>query len=438
MILSAALALLFVGSASSDCEKGNPTFESFSAETAIDLSHLSESKDFCTFYRHWPDDTILGYYSGYSYQEKTVMYVDPVTACTTPSYPFELTGLSFILFDPPNAWDPRQYKWPVALDVVVYDVNVPPDSCSGPGTELCRVSVVCDSATYAYPEAATVAFPDPCCVEGPFYIGIEYTEPDTSMPYPSIMFDTESEPELCELFQHYCDEWFGWYAFWAVGNVPGYPFYWVHGATVSENCCVDLDEDGICADVDNCPEVANPDQTDVDGDGVGDACDNCPTVPNPNQLDTDGDGFADACDNCPADFNSSQTDADGDGLGDVCDECPFDPDNDWDNDGICGDVDNCPMVANPGQEDSDGDGVGDACETQSDCLGMRGNVNGIIGDEIDVSDLVYLVNYMFNGGPPPPVIEEADVNADGSLDIADLVYLASYMFGGGPSPASCP
>ncbi|MFN3202444.1 MAG: putative Ig domain-containing protein [Bradymonadia bacterium] len=34
----------------------------------------------------------------------------------------------------------------------------------------------------------------------------------------------------------------------------------------------DLDGDGICQDVDNCPGTPNPDQTDDNGDGFGDAC----------------------------------------------------------------------------------------------------------------------------------------------------------------------
>ncbi|MDH3891670.1 MAG: PKD domain-containing protein [candidate division Zixibacteria bacterium] len=53
----------------------------------------------------------------------------------------------------------------------------------------------------------------------------------------------------------------------------------------------------------------------------------------------------------------------------------------------------------------------------------------------DISDLVYMVDYMFNGGPPPEVPATADVDGSGGLiDIADLVYLVDFMFTGGPAP----
>jgi hypothetical protein len=72
------------------------------------------------------------------------------------------------------------------------------------------------------------------------------------------------------------------------------------------------------------------------------------------------------------------------------------------------------------------------------CLGeIRGNVDYDPGDNIDISDLVYLVDYMFTGGPPPPCFEEADMNCDGSIDISDLVWLVDYMFTGGPPPCRC-
>ena len=68
---------------------------------------------------------------------------------------------------------------------------------------------------------------------------------------------------------------------------------------------------------------------------------------------------------------------------------------------------------------------------------IRGNVDYDPGDAIDISDLVYLVDYMFSGGPPPVCVDEADMNADGAIDISDLVWLVDYMFTGGPAPLDC-
>jgi hypothetical protein len=90
-------------------------------------------------------------------------------------------------------------------------------------------------------------------------------------------------------------------------------------------------------------------------------------------------------------------------------------------------------------------GDGEICGPEScnaTCCLQRGDVNHS-GDPgpIDVSDLVYLVNYMFKEGPAPPCWPEADVNGLGdpdSADISDLVYLVNYMFKEGPEPPPCP
>jgi len=55
---------------------------------------------------------------------------------------------------------------------------------------------------------------------------------------------------------------------------------------------------------------------------------------------------------------------------------------------------------------------------------------------VDIADLVYLVSYMFQSGPPPVLEPLADCNGDGSTDISDLILLVNWMFQGGP-PLTC-
>lgn len=70
------------------------------------------------------------------------------------------------------------------------------------------------------------------------------------------------------------------------------------------------------------------------------------------------------------------------------------------------------------------------------CCQTRGDTNG--DESVDVTDLVHLATYMFQGGQPPDCMDEADINGDGQgPDISDLVYLISYMFSGGPVPPEC-
>jgi len=56
------------------------------------------------------------------------------------------------------------------------------------------------------------------------------------------------------------------------------------------------------------------------------------------------------------------------------------------------------------------------------------------GSDPNIADLVYLVDYMFNGGPEPPVLQAANVDGLNGINIADLVYIVDYMFNGGPAP----
>ena len=150
----------------------------------------------------------------------------------------------------------------------------------------------------------------------------------------------------------------------------------------------DDDGDGILNGVDNCVNVANPDQADSDGNGIGDVC-----------QDTDGDSILDIDDNCPQNANTDQADTDGNGVGDAC--------QDTDGDGVFDSVDNCINTPNANQADGNGDGVGDVCDTSYEAVDnivlevtsetCEGENNGMINVSVNETFVDYTVTVTGNG-----------------------------------------
>jgi hypothetical protein len=64
-----------------------------------------------------------------------------------------------------------------------------------------------------------------------------------------------------------------------------------------------------------------------------------------------------------------------------------------------------------------------------------GDVN--IDSIVDVSDAVYIINYVFIGGNQPIPMESGDVNCDETVDVSDAVWIINYVFVGGPAPCDC-
>jgi len=66
---------------------------------------------------------------------------------------------------------------------------------------------------------------------------------------------------------------------------------------------------------------------------------------------------------------------------------------------------------------------------------LTGDVNG--SNTITSADIIYLVGYVFKGGPQPqPCIAAGDVNCSGTVTSADIIYLVGYVFKGGAAPCN--
>jgi hypothetical protein len=75
--------------------------------------------------------------------------------------------------------------------------------------------------------------------------------------------------------------------------------------------------------------------------------------------------------------------------------------------------------------------AGDICDCQP------GDADG--NTILNISDAVYLITYIFGGGPPPTPYQVCNGDADCNciVNISDAVYMISYIFGGGPAPCTC-
>ncbi|MCJ7496857.1 MAG: dockerin type I domain-containing protein, partial [candidate division Zixibacteria bacterium] len=63
----------------------------------------------------------------------------------------------------------------------------------------------------------------------------------------------------------------------------------------------------------------------------------------------------------------------------------------------------------------------------------RGDVNK--DGKPTVTDVVYLINYLFKGGPKPVEFpDQGDVQNDNLVTVTDVVYMINFLFKGGPAP----
>ena len=64
---------------------------------------------------------------------------------------------------------------------------------------------------------------------------------------------------------------------------------------------------------------------------------------------------------------------------------------------------------------------------------MPGSFDGV-SEGPTIASVVFALNSFFGGGDPPPCLAAVDANGDGFLDLSDLVYVLLYLFNGGHHP----
>src|SRR5690606_26819539 len=66
----------------------------------------------------------------------------------------------------------------------------------------------------------------------------------------------------------------------------------------------------------------------------------------------------------------------------------------------------------------------------------RGDANS--DASINVSDPIFVLAYLFEGGTPPPCEDAADVDDDGVVEVNDPIYLLGWLFQGTGLPPKWP
>ncbi len=58
--------------------------------------------------------------------------------------------------------------------------------------------------------------------------------------------------------------------------------------------------------------------------------------------------------------------------------------------------------------------------------------------DVNISDAVYIINYIFAGGNPPDPYDAGNVNCDETVNVSDAVGIVNYIFApGSPAPCDC-
>ena len=249
----------------------------------------------------------------------------------------------------------------------------------------------------------------------------------------------------------------------------------------------DADNDGVIDVEDNCVNDDNPGQEDGDADGAGDACDNCLVDSNEDQADSDGDGMGDVCeqpnDDCEGAIGLDLSKGSVEISGSTSSNAAADSENascgsssapgvwftatgrgtamtaalcgsTYDTkisvfEGECGALtcvtsndDDCGLQSGVAWDGADGvtysilvHGYGSNSGdftlnvTSATPPSPRGDANA--DGEINLTDAIFTLQWLFQAGDAPPCLASADANADGFIDISDPTFTLNFLYVGG-------
>ena len=186
---------------------------------------------------------------------------------------------------------------------------------------------------------------------------------------------------------------------------------------------LDTDNDGTPDSSDNCPTIANPNQTNSDGDSAGNLCDafsNDSSETKDSDNDGMGDNFEDTFNLNKLDSSDASLDPDADNYTNLQEflsgtnpvDSNSNPEPDSDSDGHKDSVDNCPAIANPNQTNSDGDSAGNLCDAfPNDSSETKDSDNDGMGDNFETT---YGLNSA-NGSDA-----SQDLDGDGLTNLAEF------------------
>jgi hypothetical protein len=90
-------------------------------------------------------------------------------------------------------------------------------------------------------------------------------------------------------------------------------------------------------------------------------------------------------------------------------------------------------AVNPGGESSDS---AQSCATPTSGGGgpnfKRGDADA--SGTLDLTDAIFILGFLFQGGAEPPCLDAADADDSGALDLTDAIFVLGYLFQGGATP----